>query len=330
MRKKVIWLAVLMAAVLLFGAGCGIIEGQNYTLYKYIDTVYSLAPQKLIESYSSINIAQAAMSVSTIMIPSTYELTSTINYSYSAFVPGGSPGSGTVQKVSGSVAKKGTAFMINENGYLLTNAHVVTVDDESSLTELQYESWNIKIKLADSDAVFDASVMAYDTRQDLAILRINTLQVNPSTLSYAVFFRLDDPDDNPDTAIYYGEPVIAVGNSCGEGLAVMQGLVSKPRRQFVNGLNSVSAVQTDIAVNFGSSGGPLCNIYGRVIGMNTSKLRLSDQSIGFAIPAYAIFDYIDSVNSGTSEGVVLVSNLRVRYYHTALREYAPTNVFSNF
>lgn len=332
MRKKTVVIALLLAAIMLLG-GCGIIEGQNYTLYRYIDTVYSLAPQKIIDGYSAIAVSQAPMSVATIMVPCVYELSCTINYSYTAYFTGSLPGTGTIQKTKGSVSRTATAFMINEFGYLITNAHVVTLENEAQYRDLKYESWEIKINLAETDTVFSAALIAYDTDADLAVLRIDTEKVNPSTLAYAIFYNHQDPLTHPNltVTIYYGEPIIAVGNSCGYGIAVTQGIISAPRRYFSDGLVVSAAIQIDAAVNSGNSGGPLCNVYARVVGMTTSELsKEGTDNVGFAIPTYTILAYLDELNSGKNQGVMVEANPRVKYYYTNLREYAKTNIYSNF
>lgn len=331
MRKKTVLISLFLAAVLLAGAGCGIIEGQNYTLYRYIDTVYSLAPQEIIDVYNNINMAQAAMNVSTIMLPCTYEVKSVINYSYTEFVPGS--GGTTLVKISGSVTKTATAFMINDSGYILTNAHVITLDNADQLTDLKYEGWEIKVNLTESDARFDATVVAYDTFLDIAVLKVDPRQVNTATLGYAVFFNLDDPTgpEKPSIELYYGEPVISLGNAYGRGVSVTQGIVSAPKKYFTNGIKVTTAIQVDAAINNGSSGGPLCNAYARILGMNTYKLNIPGaDDIGYAIPTYVILDYINDLNSGKSDGVVLDPSPRIKYYYTNLREYAQTNIYSNF
>ncbi|HPG91990.1 MAG TPA: trypsin-like peptidase domain-containing protein [Clostridia bacterium] len=333
MKNKILVIVFIMVAVTVFAAGCGAVAGQNYTLYKYIDTVYSLAPQKLIDTYQSISASETAMTVSTVIMPCTYEIECTIFYSYSAYFAGSKPGTGSIQKVNESVTKTATAFMINENGYLLTNAHVITLKDASSYSDLKYEAWEIKINLAETDTYFNAYVTAYDTELDLAILRVSTAQVNVSTLEYVVFYNLQDPTlvDYPTTEMYYGEPIIMISNTLGYGLAVSQGIVSAPRRYFSDGINYTAAIQINTAVNQGDSGGALCNVFSRVVGMTTHALTPDGaDNVGFAIPSYTILRYIDAVNTGKSTGVVFDTKLDIKYYYTNLREYAETNIMSNY
>lgn len=332
-NKKIVIIACILIAVSVFGAGCGIAAGQNYTLYKYIDTVYSLAPQKLIDGYKTISAAETSMTVSTIVMPCVYEVDCTIYYSYSAYFAGSKPGTGSIQKVNESVTKHATAFMINENGYLLTNAHVITLENAASYTDLKYQAWEIKINLAETDTYFNAYVTAYDTQLDLAILRISTAQVNVSTLEYVAFYNLQDPTlvDYPTAEMYYGEPVVTIGNTLGYGLAVSQGIVSAPRRYFSDGVNYTAAIQINMPVNEGDSGGVLCNVYARVVGMTTHALSPDGaDNVGFAIPSYTILRYIDAVNTGKSNGIVFDTKLDIKYYYTNMREYSEINILSNY
>ena len=322
-----------MAAVVL--GGCGLLDGQTYTLYRYIDTKYSLASQEKINEYDQISDSKVAMTVSSIVMPATYEVTCKLTYSYTAYVFGGIYGGGAfTQKVTETQTSKATALMINNDGYLITNAHVVTLSSSNkAFNNLKYEGWDIQLNLADTSTTFSASVVSYDEALDLALLKIDTSKVDVTTLPKAVFYNVADPSlDNIEGApkLYYGEIAVAIGNAYGYGLSVTQGVVSAPTRYFSDGSNVTRAIQTDASINEGNSGGPLCNAFGRVIGINSFKIaETTTDNMGFAIPTYVVFEYINSVNDGTSQGVILANKPAVKYFYTNFREYSESHILSN-
>ena len=87
----------------------------------------------------------------------------------------------------------------------------------------------------------------------------------------------------------------------------------------------------NMPVNEGDSGGVLCNVYARVVGMTTHALSPDGaDNVGFAIPSYTILRYIDAVNTGKSNGVVFDTKLDIKYYYTNMREYSEINILSNY
>ncbi|MBO7078350.1 MAG: trypsin-like peptidase domain-containing protein [Bacilli bacterium] len=269
-----------------------------------------------VSSYDSIDSSDIATVVSNIVMPATVEITASIKYSYT-YSYGGFIGFSS-RTVNDSITSAGTAFFINSDGYLMTNAHVISLENEERYNNLTYTSREIKINFADSDVYFEVEIVAYDTNLDLAILKLkegNTID----NLKYVTFFDMTSPeseDFNSDSAVklYYGEAVVAIGNANGYGISVTQGVVSAPYRNFTSsGINTV-AIQTDAAINEGNSGGPLANKYGAVIGINSFKTVTStSESLGFAIPSYIVMSYIDSVNSA--------KGLNINYYKTQERAY---------
>ncbi len=334
-NKKIIAILLIFTLMCVALSGCTGQSGQSYTLYRYINTKYSLASQEKIDEYKDISSSQIAMAVASIIMPVTYELSCTLTYSYTSYVWGGfHPSGATTEKVTQTQTSQATAILINKEGYLITNAHVITLSSSNTVyPNLKYENWDISLNLADTNTSFSATVISYDEELDLAILKINPNQIDTSTLENAVFYKMTDPSlDNSSDAIklYYGEPTVAVGNSYGYGLSVTQGVVSAPIRYFTSGATVIKAIQTDATINEGNSGGPLCNAYGRVIGINSFKISKSTvDNMGFAIPTYVILDYINSVNDGTSNGTVIVSYPNVSYFYTVEREYSNNNIYSN-
>jgi serine protease Do len=151
----------------------------------------------------------------------------------------------------------GSGFIISEDGYIFTNNHVVDKADK------------IEVKLANGKE-YEAEVKGRDVSTDLALIKIKA----PAKLPYA---RLGDSDRSR-----IGEEVFAIGNPLGLDHTVTAGIISaKGRRIGVGPYDNF--IQTDASINFGNSGGPLCNMAGEVVGINTAIVAQA-QGIGFAIP----------------------------------------------
>jgi serine protease Do len=151
----------------------------------------------------------------------------------------------------------GSGFIINNDGYILTNNHVVEDADQ------------IKVKLADGKE-FDGKVIGRDPKTDLALIKIK-----------------ESPDLKPlklgnSDALKVGSWVLAVGSPFGLEQTVTAGIVSAKGRVIGSGPYD-NFIQTDASINPGNSGGPLVNMQGEVIGINTAIIA-SGQGIGFAIP----------------------------------------------
>jgi serine protease Do len=172
--------------------------------------------------------------------------------------PDGIPGNGNhgVPRVA-----LGSGFLLESDGYILTNNHVVE------------NASQVSIHLSDKRE-FDAIVIGTDPQTDLALLKIDAGEKLP-TVTLA----------NSD-AIRVGDDVIAVGNPFGLGGTVTRGIVSAVARD-INAGPYVDFIQTDAAINRGNSGGPLFDMNGDVIGVNSAIYSPSGGSVGvgFAIPA---------------------------------------------
>jgi len=154
----------------------------------------------------------------------------------------------------------GSGFIIQKDGYIVTNNHVVD------------QARSIHVKLADGEKLA-ATVVDSDPSADLAILKITKPGVYP-TLQLG-----------SSKGLMIGEPTIAVGNPFGYSQSVSSGIVSATGRTIHEPNNPhplKNLIQTDAAINPGNSGGPLLDAYGRVIGINTA-IRGNAQEIGFAI-----------------------------------------------
>ena len=159
----------------------------------------------------------------------------------------------------------GSGVVIDKEGYILTNDHVVR------------RATKIRVKFADGRE-FEADRVAYDQRSDLALLRIVMPKGAEKKFAAVSFAR--------DGDLLLGETVIALGNPFGLGGSVSQGILSSRDRQSPGAgevLDMENWLQTDAAINPGNSGGPLINLDGELIGVNVAVHR-QGQGIGFAIP----------------------------------------------
>jgi serine protease Do len=168
----------------------------------------------------------------------------------------------------------GTGFIIDKEGFILTNNHVVEGTDEITVT------------LADKSE-FVAKIVGRDPKTDLALIRIESDEVLPA-------LPLGDSDK-----LEVGDWVMAIGNPYGLGHTVTAGIVSAKYRQIGAGTYD-NFIQTDASINPGNSGGPLLDITGEVIGVNTAIFSQSGGSIGigFAIPINMAKDLLPQLKKG--------------------------------
>ena len=183
----------------------------------------------------------------------------------------------------------GSGIIISEDGYILTNNHVV--DTSSSNSSYSYydlsDATSVKVKLNNAtygdDATFDAKIVGKDSQTDLAVLKID--KTNLTAAEFA---------DSSEAVV--GEFVMAVGSPLGLDTTVTQGIISAVNREVESDGNKYTCIQTDAAINSGNSGGALVNSDGKVVGINTLKLSGTGvEGIGFAIPINSTLDIIDEL-----------------------------------
>ena len=177
-----------------------------------------------------------------------------------------------------SAAAAGSGFVITNDGYILTNYHVI--DGAQS----------IKVAFVDG-TTYDAVLVGGEEENDIAVLKIDTTGLTPVIIG--------DSDN-----IKVGEQVVAIGNPLGElTYSMTQGIISAKDRSITmqNG-EVMNMLQTDTAINSGNSGGPLFDMYGQVIGITSAKLSSSSSSseatiegLGFAIPINDIKDMVQDI-----------------------------------
>jgi len=154
----------------------------------------------------------------------------------------------------------GTGVIVSEDGYILTNAHVVKDADE------------VSVQLLDKRE-FKAKIVGTDPKTDLAVLKIEADDLHPA--------KLGDSDE-----LKIGQWVIAAGNPLGLSYTITAGIISATGRADIGVAEYEDFIQTDCAINRGNSGGPLVDLKGRVIGINTAILSEGGgfMGIGLAIP----------------------------------------------
>ena len=173
----------------------------------------------------------------------------------------------------------GTGFVVDKNGYIITNHHVVEKADR------------IKVKLNGDDGMeYRARVVGYDSETDLAVLKIDAKEP-------LIPVQIGNSD-----SVQVGDWVIAIGSPFGLQATVTAGIVSAERSSRDLPVGSFqNFLQTDAAINPGNSGGPLLNIRGEVIGVNTMIATRSGsyEGIGFALPSnMAVKVYNDIIRQG--------------------------------
>lgn len=179
----------------------------------------------------------------------------------------------------------GSGIIISEDGYIVTNNHVI--DTSSSDSSYSYytitDATSIKVKLYGSEELYDAKVVGKDSQTDLAVLKIDK-----TGLTAAEFADSDQAK--------VGEFAMAVGSPLGLDTTVTTGIISAVNRKVESDGTTYICIQTDAAINSGNSGGALVNGEGKVIGINTLKLSGSGvEGIGFAIPINSTLDVIDDL-----------------------------------
>ena len=167
----------------------------------------------------------------------------------------------------------GSGVIISPGGEILTNFHVVD--------GLRGGEVSLEVKTADGKS-YKATVLGKDKELDIALIKIDA--------NHMPFASLGDSD-----AAKVGEWVVAIGNPFGLEHTVTQGIISAKGRKLTGGLESF--LQTDAAINHGNSGGPLLNLRGEVIGINTA-INPQGQNLGFAVPVNMVRRILPELRSG--------------------------------
>ena len=190
---------------------------------------------------------------------------------------GGPQGGGDSSPQAQRREQSGTGFIVDKNGYIVTNNHVVDGVDR------------IKVKLHGDDTEYKARVIGTDRETDLAVLKIDARR----PLAAVTIANSD--------GVQVGDWAVAIGSPFGLEASVTAGIVSAVDRPNIGTGQFQRFIQTDAAINPGNSGGPLLNIKGEVIGVNTMIATQSggSQGIGFALPVNTVVRvYNDIIREG--------------------------------
>ncbi|MFW6074579.1 MAG: S1C family serine protease [Chloroflexota bacterium] len=207
--------------------------------------------------------AQSAADIFDQVSPAVVTVVNELEFDGGAFSPDG-------MRPSGS----GTGFIISDDGYIITNNHVVEGSE------------SIRVIYENGEEV-EAELVGVDAFTDLAVLRVD--DDVPATV----------PLGNSDE-LRPGEPVVAIGSALGEFTStVTQGVVSGLGRQ-LDGSGMDNMIQHDASINPGNSGGPLLNLEGEVVGVNTAVVRnagtgVTAEGLGFAVPSNTVADVSDEI-----------------------------------
>lgn len=165
----------------------------------------------------------------------------------------------------------GSGVIISDDGYILTNNHVVSTGSSSAYYQVS-EATKITVTLYNDETEYEAKIVGTDEQTDLAVLKIEKTGLTEA--------ELGDSDK-----VQVGEFAMAIGNPLNMQSSVTTGIISATKRKITSDNVTYTVIQTDAAINSGNSGGALINAEGKVVGINTLKLSGSGiEGIGFAIP----------------------------------------------
>ncbi len=221
----------------------------------------------------------------------------------------------------------GSGIIISNDGYILTNNHVVDTSSTTSSSYSYYElskATSVKVKLHNDEKTYDATIVGQDSKTDLAVLKIEK-----NGLTAAEFANSDE--------VKIGEFAMAIGNPLGLGSSITCGVISAVNRQVSSEGTTYTCIQTDAAINSGNSGGALVNAEGKVIGVNTLKLSGTGvEGIGFSIPINSTIDitkdliehnkvlrpYIGLSTQDLNEEIAKANNLVVGIYVKSVDDFS--------
>ena len=188
--------------------------------------------------------------------------------------PFGSPDGG------GGGEATGSGFVVDKDGTIVTNAHVVGESDQ------------VQVRFKEDGDLIDAKVVGKDPSTDVAVLKVDPSDADLQPLPLG---------SSGDTQV--GDAVVAIGNPFGYTRSVTTGIVSAKQRQITapNGFSIENVIQTDAAINPGNSGGPLLDAQGRVIGINSQIATGGSQGsvgIGFAVPIDTVKGLLPTLKQG--------------------------------
>lgn len=217
----------------------------------------------IVDLVSLSNFSDTAVGVASKVLPSivginvTFNVTATFGYGF---------------QQSGETSASGSGIIISEDGYILTNNHIVSSTSNSSYYQVS-EATNLTVYLFNDENPYKAEIIGSDAQTDLAVIKIDKTGLTPAELG-------------DSSSVKIGEFAMAIGNPLGLKSTVTSGIISALNREVTtNDGTKYVLIQTDAAINSGNSGGALVNSQGQVIGINTLKVSATGvENMGFAIP----------------------------------------------
>jgi S1-C subfamily serine protease len=202
----------------------------------------------------------------------------------------------TIIAFFGGAASQGSGFVVSEDGYVLTNSHVITTAGEGSPSDEADAAETVFVEFRDGDRI-RARVVGWDVYDDVGLLKVDPAD-----------HELDPVPLGDSRRVVVGEPVAAIGSPFGQMSSLSVGVVAATERaidSLTSEYNLVDAIQTDAPINRGNSGGPMFDARGLVIGINAQIQSETGtaEGVGFAIP----------INSAKRSMEQLIQTGRVRY-----------------
>ena len=270
MRKRIV-------SYIIVGAICSTLGGVGsaiLTMNMMKDTVSTIAPKSSAPTTVSSNSKAKLITTNSTEVLTVPEIVKKVSTSVVAISTSSSTSNNTGRGQIAPQEGVGTGIIFSEDGYILTNYHVIS------------GAQTLKVMLSDGKEV-SAKVINYDAASDVAVIKLADNTKVPGVAEFG------DSD-----MLEVGEPVVAIGNPLGKEFlgSVTTGVVSAVNRQVSIENKDLKFIQTDAAINPGNSGGPLVNSKGQVIGINTAKIGQEGvEGLGFAIPINTVNPKMDNL-----------------------------------
>lgn len=267
LNVKSVFKTVLISFIsAIVGAVCAVLIYSNFSTAGSGDTVDTASGQNnSISEVFNANLSQVSLSnySDTAIYAANKALPSMVSISVEYDV--------NYMGLSRTSSGSGSGVIISEDGYILTNNHVISSSDSSSFYQVS-DAKSIKVTLYGDKTEYDATIVGSDDQTDLAVLKIDK-----TGLTAAEF--------GDSSSVLVGEFVLAIGDPYGLKNSVTAGIISALNREMTVDNRVYKVIQADCAINSGNSGGALVNSKGQVIGITTLKLAGSGiEGVSFAIP----------------------------------------------
>lgn len=264
--KSVVKTVLISFISAIVGAVCAVLIYSNFSTAGSGDTVDTASGQNnSISEVFNANLSQVSLSnySDTAIYAANKALPSMVSISVEYDV--------NYMGLSRTSSGSGSGVIISEDGYILTNNHVISSSDSSSFYQVS-DAKSIKVTLYGDKTEYDATIVGSDDQTDLAVLKIDK-----TGLTAAEF--------GDSSSVLVGEFVLAIGDPYGLKNSVTAGIISALNREMTVDNRVYKVIQADCAINSGNSGGALVNSKGQVIGITTLKLAGSGiEGVSFAIP----------------------------------------------